>query len=141
MQVSGTVGSYHYQPLKRTIHFLHISKNAGTQIKFVVQQINRNNENYRIEAHPHRIGLKHLPPSADYFFSIRNPYTRFQSGFYSRKRKGAPRLFIDWSPEEEETFSNFEHANDLAEALFEDSTRGYLAFAAMRAIPHLQIQQ
>jgi len=42
---SWAVGSYSYQPVRRTVHFLHLRKNAGTQIKFVAQQINENNEN------------------------------------------------------------------------------------------------
>jgi hypothetical protein len=130
-----------HQPLKRTIHFLHIGKNAGTQIKFVAQQINQNDENCRIEAHPHEVKLGHLPQEAKYFFSIRNPFARFKSGFYSRKRKGLPRFFLDWSAEEKEVFSNFEHANDLAEALFDDSPSGSLAFAAMKSTFHLGQQQ
>jgi len=120
---------------------LHLRKNAGTQIKFVAQQINENNENCWIESHKHRVRLNDLPPEAEYFFSIRDPITRFKSAFYSRKRKGQPRIFIDWSLEEKEIFSNFEHANDLAEALFDDSSRGSLAFGAMKATRHLGTQQ
>src|SRR5215469_6421945 len=106
-----------HQSLRTTIHFLHIGKNAGTQIKFVAQQINQNDENCRIVTHPHEVKLGHLPQGARYFFSIRNPLTRFKSAFYSRKRKGLPRFFLDWSAEEKQVFSSFEHANDLAEAL------------------------
>ena len=130
---SWAVGSFSYQPVRRTVHFLHLRKNAGTQIKFVAQQINENNENCWVESHKHRVRLNDLPPEAEHFFSIRDPITRFKSAFYSRKRKGQPRIFIDWSPEEKEIFSTFEHANDLAEALFEDSSRGSLAFGAMKA--------
>ena len=120
----------------RTIHFLHIGKTAGTQIKHLVSQINENGEDCRIEAYGHHVILANLPPACDYFFSIRQPETRFRSAFYSRKRKGRPRLNVEWSPNEKHVFSSFEHANDLAEALFEETERGFLAFCAMKASVH-----
>ncbi len=120
----------------RTIHFLHIGKTAGTQIKHLISQINDNCEDCYIEAHGHQAILANLPPASDYFFSIRQPEARFRSAFYSRKRKGRPRLNVEWSPNERHVFANFEHANDLAEALFEPAERGFLAFCAMKASVH-----
>jgi hypothetical protein len=94
-----------------TIHFLHIGKTAGTQIREVLGS--------RILSHGHDVTLAELPARCRYFFSIRQPESRFVSGFYSRKRQGQPRYFFPWSTEEQRAFSEFEHANDLAEALYE----------------------
>ena len=120
----------------RFIHFLHIGKNAGTQIKLFAHKVNNSNEDFKIKTYSHGVTLRNLPIGSEYFFSIRSPLTRFKSGFYSRKRKGRPRHNREWSIHEFEAFSAFEHANDLAEALFDESDRGFLAFSAMKSIMH-----
>lgn len=125
----------------RDVHFLHIGKCAGTQIKALAAGINAMEAAIRIVAHPHGITLANLPQGEAYFFSIRSPETRFFSGFYSRKRKGLPRYKVEWTPSEREAFLNFDHANDLAEALFTEGPRGWQAFAAMQAISHLAANQ
>ena len=63
------------------------------------------------------------------------------SGFYSRKRKGLPRIYSEWSRHEKRAFSYFEHANDLAEALFDDGVRGYNAICAIKSIFHCSMDQ
>lgn len=123
------------------IHFLHIGKNAGTQIRHIASQINARSGKYTFVTHRHRTRLSDLPEGAQYFFSIRDPISRFQSGFYSRKRKGRPRVLLEWSPGERVTFTQFEHANDLAEALFEPSRRGRDAYSAVQSILHLAMHQ
>ena len=125
----------------RELHFLHIGKCAGTQIKALAGKINTMNSNSKIVVHRHSVTLASLPRDAEYFFSIRSPDTRFSSGFYSRKRKGRPRFNVEWTSSEREAFLNFEHANDLAEALFSEGTQGWRAFAAMQSIQHLAINQ
>ena len=97
--------------------------------------------NTRIITHHHHVTLTALPADVEYFFSIRSPETRFVSGFYSRKRKGRPRCNSQWTSDEREAFLHFEHANDLAEALFTQGPRGWQAFAAMQAITHLATNQ
>lgn len=118
------------------IHFLHIGKNAGTQITELCSLINQAKMGVRFVKHGHEFFLRHLPPDARYFFAIRDPITRFRSGFYSRKRKGQPRIYSEWSTFEEKAFANFDHANDLAEALFEDGDLGRDAFGAIKSISH-----
>lgn len=124
----------------RTIHYLHIGKTAGTQIKHVIDQINAAGQELIIKGHGHGVRLADLPRGAAYFFSVRRPESRFKSAFYSRKRKGLPRYNVEWSPHERELFERFEHANDLAEALFENSQRGFEAFCAMNSSPHFMPQ-
>ena len=126
---------------KNTIHFLHIGKNAGNQIKLIIKQINAQCHNVHIRRHGHRVSLRDIAEDDAYFFSIRNPVTRFRSGFYSRKRKGLPRKLIDWNRHEAKAFSDFEHANELAEALFSGGVAGANAFGAMKSISHVSMNQ
>lgn len=123
----------------REVAFLHIGKNAGTQIMHLAQQL----RDHGLQVHqlPHATKLYQVPERLDYFFSIRNPVTRFKSGFYSRKRKGQPRLYVEWTKPEALAFGAFEHANDLAEALFRTDRRGNLAAQAIQAIRHTSMQQ
>lgn len=125
-------------PLSRKpVHYLHIGKTAGTQIGHVIAQVNRSQTRLAITKNGHGTNLRSLPGEDDYFFSIRNPVSRFRSGFYSRKRMGRPRLNNPWSPSEERIFGEFEHANDLAEALFRSDIRGQKALSAMLTIGHI----
>lgn len=119
-----------------SVHFLHVGKAAGTRIGQIIDQVNQSNPAKPVVQHGHAIGLSDLPPDADYFFSTRDPITRFKSGFYSRLRKGQPRNFVEWSKYEAPSFERFPHANDLAEALFLPGQDGQDATAAMRSIRH-----
>ena len=119
----------------KNIHFLHISKNAGTQMGTIAQQINTDGR-YFVQKHSHSVKLFNIPGNDDFFFSIRSPETRVVSGFYSRKRKGQPRMLREWTAFEREAFGDFEHANDLAEALFEPGHSGLRALCAMKSIFH-----
>lgn len=123
----------------REIAFLHIGKNAGTQIMHLAQQL----KPYGLHVHqlPHSKKLYEVPPGLGYFFSIRNPVTRFKSGFYSRKRKGQPRIYAEWTRSEAKAFGQFEHANQLAEALFRSDDLGFLAAQAIQSIRHTAMQQ
>ena len=121
------------------IVFLHIGKNAGTQVQHVTRQL----EHYGIvvKSYGHRVKLFELPHDSQYFFSIRNPASRFVSGFYSRKRKGQPRLHNEWTPHEAIAFESFEHANELAENLFSTGAIGTRARQAIKSISHTGMQQ
>ncbi len=117
------------------IHFLHVSKAAGSQLKRLFEILNAASPDRRIVAHSHEVSLYQLPSGQPYFFPVRDPIGRFRSGFYSRLRKGKPLNDSEWSPEEAVAFADFPHANDLAEALFRDDAAGRKA-AAMRSIRH-----
>lgn len=69
---------------------------------------------------------------------VRDPVTRFVSGFYSRFRRGMPRHNIPWTPDEAKAFADFSSPNELALAL--DSgcrTRRHRAVTAMQSIGHV----
>lgn len=122
------------------IHFLHIGKCAGSQLKHIADMCQKEGK-VRLIKHEHFVRLDDLPRNSKYFFAIRNPESRFVSAFYSRKRKGAPKNYNEWSANECKAFSNFEHANDLAEALYEQGKRGGDALHAMMSIRHLNTYQ
>ncbi|SHF80260.1 Sulfotransferase family protein [Loktanella atrilutea] len=125
----------------RVLHFLHIGKAAGTQVRHLARQVNAAQDRWRIVKHDHNTNLRDLTREDAYFFSIRDPLTRFVSGFYSRKRKGQPRLNVPWTMDERQAFKRFPHANDLAEALFAPGARGLDAIAAIKSIRHTSKNQ
>ena len=124
---------------KDTIIFLHIGKNAGTQIMNLASQLEFYGIN--IEKFQHYEKFDSLPLGNKYFFSIREPISRFKSGFYSRKREGMPRHYSKWSEHEQIAFKNFKTANDLAESLFKNTKMGYLAAQAIQSITHTSMHQ
>ncbi|MCB1311206.1 MAG: sulfotransferase family 2 domain-containing protein [Sedimentitalea sp.] len=126
---------------RHKLHFLHIGKTAGSQIGHLCESVNAASKDWRFVKQHHRVRLADLPRGAAYVFGIRHPVSRFRSAFYSRKRKGQPRNYNEWSPEEARAFARFDHANDLAEALFEDSADGRAALAAMLSIKHVSTRQ
>jgi len=121
---------------REPIHFLHIGKCAGTQIKNAAEIINAQSADLRIIKHGHDTYLDDIPTDERYFFAIRDPISRFRSGFYSRLRRGQPLHDYAWSSGEAAAFARFEHANALAEALFADGETGRHAFMAMKSIRH-----
>ena len=71
--------------------------------------------------------------------TLRNPATRFASGFLSRLRKGAPRYYNEWTANESQSFEWFSSPGALADALAEPS--GELrerAEFALRSIRHVR---
>ena len=121
------------------LFFLHIGKNAGTQIMRYFPFLKEKGINAKKV--PHDFKLKDIPSTVPYFFSIRNPIDRFVSGFYSRKRKGQPRLHVEWSDHERVAFEQFATANDLAEALYRADELGDDAVKAIMSITHSGMHQ
>tara|TARA_B100001057_G_scaffold490230_1_gene578068 strand:- start:1318 stop:2028 length:711 start_codon:yes stop_codon:yes gene_type:complete len=119
--------------ISKHIAFLHIGKTAGTQIMHVANQLNDYGVN--IKKYHHFIKLADIPSNTKFFFSIRNPATRFVSGFYSRKKKN------DHTLHEKKAFENFNHANDVAENLFSENVIGEHAHQAIKSISHNSMHQ
>lgn len=127
------------------MHFLHIGKTGGTSLKKLTKTygIRRTGDGQRLIMHSHSTSLpevlgRHRRNTAAFF--LRDPVTRFVSGFNSRLREGAPIAHIPWKPEERLAFERFSAPNDLAEAL---SAPSHLiqdrAFTAMRAMVHTRM--
>lgn len=118
----------------RQIHFLHIGKTGGTALRLALLPF----AGGRLVFHEHEFGLPDVPAPDLAIFTVRHPVSRFVSGFYSRLRKGQPRINAAWSPAEHEAFTRFSTANALAEALSsDDPEHAQAAQTAMRAINHV----
>lgn len=92
---------------------LHIPKTGGTALHSALGAI----PDGTFRLHGHLIRLDDIPRGEKVIFSIRDPISRFVSGFNSRLRKAQPRGYIEWTPVQQEGFRLFPTPNALAEAL------------------------
>jgi hypothetical protein len=127
----------HIQRGNPPVHFMHIGKTGGTALKHALNK-NRLTPNHTIFFHPHKTKLSNLPPGELFFFFLRDPVSRFVSGFYSRKRRGQPAYHAPWSSAEACAFARFKTPNELAEALNTGVAAQRDAEKAMSAIYHLR---
>jgi hypothetical protein len=124
---------------KRIAHFLHIGKTGGSAIKEALEQCRAEPGPYVIELHSHAVHLNHVPRGDKVFFFVRDPISRFVSGFYSRYRQGQPRYHVPWNDRERPIFERFHTPNQLALALSsDDAGERALAETAMRTIRHVK---
>jgi hypothetical protein len=128
----------------RVVHFIHIGKTAGTAIKEGIKQNKFIWSNisiigkYIFQMENHVFTMRHLKEDEYVFFIIRDPISRFVSGFYSRLRMGQPKLYNPWSEGEKIAFSKFATPNDLGESLSaEDPILKEEAERAMKSIGHV----
>lgn len=129
----------HRSQNEANLAYLHISKTGGTQIRLLFDQIA--NSGVKLKAFGHAKKLTDIPNEASYFFSIRLPAARFVSGFYERKRQGGSAYPNRWSKCESLAFAHFEHANELAESLFETGRVGSVARESIASISHTASHQ
>jgi hypothetical protein len=113
------------------IHFLHVGKTGGTALKEALQENAPD-----VVKHGHKTRLCNIPIGDKAFFFIREPCSRFVSGFNSRKRRGRPRFDNPWSKGERIAFEAYPTANSLAESLYTKDHEK--AAAAMRSIGHVR---
>lgn len=122
---------------REVIHFMHVGKTGGTALKSVLKRANAAGP-VQFILHPHFVGSDAAGPQDRILVVLRDPVARFVSGFYSRKRKGQPRRYSEWSRLEASAFARFDHANTLAEALSsDDAATRRAATIAMLAIEHV----
>jgi hypothetical protein len=116
---------------------LHIRKTGGTAVTTALQPFMESGP-YRLIIHGHDTQLKDVPLGQRVFFFLRDPVSRFVSGFNSRLRQGRPRFFNAWSPAEKTIFEQFPSPNRLALALSSEIPEERAAAGnAMREIRHL----
>ena len=122
---------------RRVVHLLHIGKTGGTAVKSVLRG-NENSGDYTIILHEHGFELKNVPLGEKVVFFVRDPVSRFVSGFYGRQRQDLPRHDAPWTPGEEVAFRRFKTPNELALALSaDDEELRTAAVDAIRVISHL----
>jgi hypothetical protein len=149
MSLSGFVRTILFAIFKlfgyKVVHFIHIGKTAGSALKegvrlrkFIWQNVTISGK-YIFQMEKHPFTMQHLKKDEYVFFIIRDPISRFISGFYSRMRMGQPRLYNPWSPEEEVAFGKFQTPNQLGEALSsDDQDLKISAEKALRGIGHVK---
>jgi hypothetical protein len=105
---------------KLIVHFIHVRKTGGTAIKEALKDVSET-QRYKLKLHRHAKKLRDIPYGEKVFFFLRDPVSRFVSGFNSRLRQGRPRYNYPWNENEKIAFACFPTANSLAENLFQKS--------------------
>lgn len=122
---------------KPVVHFLHIGKTGGTAVNHALEPY-RETARFIIKRHGHERTLRDIPQGEGVIFFLRDPLTRFASGFNSRLRRGEPRASNPWTEAEEAAFSRFDTPNRLATALSSDDEEvRQRARTAMKNIGHV----
>jgi Sulfotransferase family len=137
------------------LHFIHVGKTGGTAIKEALREaglaVEGPESRYvqtathvpatpygQIVLHNHGFGLRDLPPDDFAFFFLRDPISRFVSGFSSRLRKGQPRYLIEWTAKERAVFERYPTPETLFYGLVsEDAESRELAEWAMKHLQHV----
>lgn len=130
------------------VHFTHISKTGGSAVKHAIRQARKDAGGTLLSpwgpilGHKHRFRLSDVPDGDKAVLTLRDPISRFVSGFYSRQRKGAPRYTREWSERERLAFEWFATPAELAEALAEpEGELRERAELAMQSMFHLRRRQ
>jgi len=131
--------AWHRAQGKPCVHFLHLGKTGGSAVKHAIEHCRNPHLCYVLYLHAHETTLRDVPRGHKFFFFIRDPLSRFVSGFYSRQRQGRPRYYLRWTPGERTAFERFESPNALGLALSSaDPGERAAAEAAMRSILHVK---
>jgi hypothetical protein len=127
------------------VHILHVSKTGGTAVRAAVRESRQAAGGALFSpwgpvwAYSHGFRLRHVPKDDVAILTLRDPLSRFLSGFCSRQRKGAPRHLREWSDAERLSFEWFSTPQELADALAEPpGTARHRAEFAMNSIAHLR---
>jgi hypothetical protein len=133
---------------KRFVHLLHIGKTGGSAVKYALRGQRYSDapgnryivsDGYMIALRKHGVTLRDIPEGEAVVFFVRDPISRFVSGFYGRQREDRPRYFVAWTPDEKVAFEHFDTANSLAIALSSaDAEERAKAHHAMKSIEHVR---
>src|SRR4051812_13008715 len=101
---------------QRVVHMLHVRRAGGTAVQTALNNA-RIPPELRLLLHAHGISLAHLPEEDEVFFFLREPVSRFVSGFEMRRQEGGSRYHHPWTPGERRAFTRFDTVQELAMAL------------------------
>jgi hypothetical protein len=122
---------------KPPLHVLHLGKTGGTALKQALLD-HVATSNHELLLHGHDVTISHIPGGESFMFVVRDPLSRFVSGFNGRLREDRPRYHYPWKAEEKIAFSIFKTPDQLATALTaEDEVARRQAEDAMRGIGHI----
>jgi len=122
---------------RRIVHFLHVGKTGGTAVKRALGHC-RVSDKQAIMLHSHDFRLRDVPVGEKAFFFLRDPVSRFASGFMSRQRMGHPYYHVPWTDGEKQAFAVFSNPCDLALALSDTNPAvRERAHLAMKHIGHV----
>jgi len=127
-----------FYPKIKIINYLHIDKTGGTAIKdvFVKKMIFGN---FLIKMHKHKTKLRDIKKEEKVIFAVRDPVSRFVSGFNCGLRRGFPRHRLRWSKEEEKSFEIFKTPQELAISIYSDNDNvRNKAIMAMKSCYHIK---
>ena len=121
---------------------LHIGKTGGTSLGTLIRKMRAQNKDLRISKVGHRFTLQAIAQkrqNAKIGFVVREPASRFVSGFNSGLRSGRPAHEHEWKTNEAIVYAFFPTANDLAEALCsKDERLKSAAQFSMKSIGHFR---
>lgn len=121
----------------RRLHFLRIGRTGGTAIRGDLQDIH-DNDTYVLDMRDHHTTLRDIRKGKKVVFFLRDPLSRFVSGFFPRNTKSRPRYQSHWNTTEERVFATFDSPDDLALALTDCAgARCQLALEAMFIVKQL----
>jgi hypothetical protein len=126
------------------VHLIHISKAGGTALRHAIRAARMTAGGELVSpwgdvwGHDHRFRFSDVGRDDKAILAFRDPVSRFLSGYFSRRRKGAPRYLIEWTAAERQSFEWFPTPQELADALAEPGgePRERAEFA-MESIRHL----
>jgi hypothetical protein len=124
--------------LEAKYSFLHIGKTGGTAVRAAIREHNHSSNGNRITVFGHHDTFQKIvdgDKTSQLFFFVREPVSRFISGFYSRMRRGRFGN-KELAAEEIRAFEQFKTPNALAEALNADD--GDIKASAEQAMENIQ---
>lgn len=120
------------------VHMLRIGKTGTTALEAALASC-ATATRYRVVVHGHDVVLSEIPEGERFFFAVRDPISRFASGFRSRQRRGRPRYDNPHTAQEAVAFARFNDPWELGEALSSsDPDLRVAAVAAMHGINHVR---
>jgi len=123
---------------KRVVHMLHIGKTGGTALKHALRDCPAP-ASLQLTLHGHFVPLSAIPQRDEVFFFLRDPVSRYVSGFNSRLREGRPGHIRPWTPGERRAFERFGTPDELARALSAEDRKVVTdARTAMGRIGHVR---
>ena len=119
---------------KPVAHFIHVGKTGGTAMKAALRTAPDAGA-YTLFVWGHFQTLRRVPRGEKVVFFLRDPVSKFVSGFNYRQREARPHFHIPWRAGEVLAFRRFQSPGELARALSsDDPALRAEAVAAMGAI-------